>query len=47
MVTERDVVYGICAHETSSRGVRVQDIMCCLIATIEPYSIVEGAAHVM
>ncbi len=47
IVTERDLVYRICAHGTSSKDVRVQEIMSSPIATIDPRSTIEGAADLM
>lgn len=47
IVTERDLVYRICAQGTSSKDVRVQDIMSSPLATIDPRSTVEGAADLM
>jgi signal-transduction protein with cAMP-binding, CBS, and nucleotidyltransferase domain len=47
IVTERDLVYRICAEGTSSKDVRVQEIMSSPIATIDPRSTVEGAADLM
>jgi len=47
IVTERDLVYRICAQGTSSKDVRVQEIMSSPIATIDPRSTVEGAADLM
>jgi CBS domain-containing protein len=47
IVTERDLVYRICAQGTSSKDIRVQEIMSSPIATIDPRSTVEGAADLM
>lgn len=47
IVTERDLVYRICAPGASSKDVGVQDIMSSPIATLEPSSTVEGAADLM
>lgn len=47
IVTERDLVLRICAEGTSSKDIRVQDIMSSPIATIDPNSTVEGAADLM
>jgi signal-transduction protein with cAMP-binding, CBS, and nucleotidyltransferase domain len=47
IVTERDLVYKICAHGSSGKDVRVQEIMSSPIATIDPRSTVEGAADLM
>ncbi len=47
IVTERDLVHRVCAEGTSSKDVRVQDIMSSPIATIDPQSTVEGAADLM
>ncbi len=47
ILTETDLVHRVCAHEKSSKDVRVQDIMSSPIATIEANSTVEGAADLM
>jgi CBS domain-containing protein len=47
IVTERDLVYRVCAEGTSGRDVRVQEVMSLPIATIDPRSTVEGAADLM
>jgi signal-transduction protein with cAMP-binding, CBS, and nucleotidyltransferase domain len=47
IVTERDLVYRICAEGTNSKDIRVQEIMSSPIATIDQRSTVEGAADLM
>ena len=47
IVTERDLVYRICAEGASSKDTKVKDIMSSPIATIDPRSTVEGAADLM
>ena len=47
IVTERDLVYRICAEGTSGKDIRVREIMSSPIATIDPQSTIEGAADLM
>ena len=47
IVTERDLVYRICAEGTSGKDIRVREIMSSPIATIDPRSTIEGAADLM
>lgn len=47
IVTERDLVYRICAEGANSRDAKVQDIMSTPIATVDPRSTIEGAADLM
>ena len=47
IVTERDLVYRVCAQGSSGKDVRVKDIMSSPIATIDPKSTVEVAADLM
>jgi signal-transduction protein with cAMP-binding, CBS, and nucleotidyltransferase domain len=47
IITERDIVYRVCAEGTNGKDVRVQEIMSSPIATIDPQSTVEGAADLM
>ncbi len=47
IVTERDLVYRVCAQGLSSKDVRVKNIMSSPVATIDPKSTIEGAADLM
>ena len=47
IVTERDLVYRVCAEGVSGKEVKVKDIMSSPIATIDPRSTVETAAELM
>jgi signal-transduction protein with cAMP-binding, CBS, and nucleotidyltransferase domain len=47
IVTERDLVYRICAEGASGREATVREIMSSPVATIDPRSTVEGAADLM
>jgi CBS domain-containing protein len=47
IVTERDLVIRVCAAGTSSKDVRIREIMSSPIVTVEPNATVETAADLM
>lgn len=47
IITERDLARRVCAEGTSSKGVRIQNIMSAPLVTIDPNSSIEVAADSM
>jgi len=47
IVTERDIVRGVCIHDGNSKDFRVHHVMSSPVSSIDPDSSVEAAASVM
>lgn len=47
IITERDIVRGVCIHDTISNDFKIHHLMSSPIVTIDPDSPVEAAANIM
>jgi signal-transduction protein with cAMP-binding, CBS, and nucleotidyltransferase domain len=47
IITERDIVRGVCIHDGNSKDFRVHHVMSSPVSSVDPDSLVEAAASIM